>query len=128
MDYYWWIMYYCDLFIDICTPAEVVFFRSAAFSQLPGCFLFIGNIYAGSKALSLLVSAKIWISVSSLYLDWTCNICVHLCWNMLVFAFFLAHSFFLCVTKCLRSPCFSSQNSNSQRGESDFSCWSVGMN
>ncbi|XP_059391285.1 transmembrane protein 241 isoform X2 [Carassius carassius] len=30
------------------------FSRSAAFSQLPGCFLFIGNIYAGSKALSLL--------------------------------------------------------------------------
>ncbi|XP_051969764.1 transmembrane protein 241 [Xyrauchen texanus] len=28
--------------------------RSAAFSQLPGSFLFIGNIYAGSKALSLL--------------------------------------------------------------------------
>uniref|UniRef100_A0A673LZR3 Transmembrane protein 241 n=1 Tax=Sinocyclocheilus rhinocerous TaxID=307959 RepID=A0A673LZR3_9TELE len=35
------------------------FSRSAVFSQLPGCFLFIGNIYAGSKALSLLVSAKI---------------------------------------------------------------------
>ncbi|KAI2648814.1 Transmembrane protein 241 [Labeo rohita] len=30
------------------------FSRSAAFSQLPGSFLFIGNIYAGSKALSLL--------------------------------------------------------------------------
>lgn len=30
------------------------FSRSAAFSQLPGAFLFIGNIYAGSKALSLL--------------------------------------------------------------------------
>uniref|UniRef100_A0A9J8A7L4 Transmembrane protein 241 n=1 Tax=Cyprinus carpio carpio TaxID=630221 RepID=A0A9J8A7L4_CYPCA len=30
------------------------FSRSAAFSQLPGCFLFIGNIYAGSRALSLL--------------------------------------------------------------------------
>ncbi|XP_016314269.1 transmembrane protein 241-like [Sinocyclocheilus anshuiensis] len=30
------------------------FSRSAVFSQLPGCFLFIGNIYAGSKALSLL--------------------------------------------------------------------------
>ncbi|KAF4095630.1 transmembrane protein 241 [Onychostoma macrolepis] len=30
------------------------FSRSAAFSQLPGCFLFIGNIYAGSKALALL--------------------------------------------------------------------------
>ncbi|XP_043082279.1 transmembrane protein 241 [Puntigrus tetrazona] len=30
------------------------FSRYAAFSQLPGCFLFIGNIYAGSKALSLL--------------------------------------------------------------------------
>ncbi|KAA0704506.1 Transmembrane protein 241 [Triplophysa tibetana] len=28
--------------------------RSAVFSQLPGSFLFIGNIYAGSKALSLL--------------------------------------------------------------------------
>ncbi|XP_067291371.1 UDP-N-acetylglucosamine transporter TMEM241 [Pseudorasbora parva] len=30
------------------------FSTSAAFSQLPGSFLFIGNIYAGSKALSLL--------------------------------------------------------------------------
>ncbi|TRY91396.1 hypothetical protein DNTS_013522 [Danionella cerebrum] len=30
------------------------FSRSATFSQLPGCILFIGNIYAGSKALSLL--------------------------------------------------------------------------
>lgn len=35
---------------------DCTLFRSALFSQLPGSFLFIGNIYAGSKALSLLVS------------------------------------------------------------------------
>lgn len=66
MDYYWWIIHfimnYYNLFINICTLAVVIylifFFRSAAFSQLPRCFLFIGNIYVGSKALSLLVSAK----------------------------------------------------------------------
>lgn len=55
-------LYILLCFIVICLLISVVLlcllFRSAAFSQLPGCFLFIGNIYAGSRALSLLVSTK----------------------------------------------------------------------
>lgn len=55
-------LYILLCFIVICLLISVVLlcllFRSTAFSQLPGCFLFIGNIYAGSRALSLLVSTK----------------------------------------------------------------------
>ena len=41
---------FCQLYSDI------VNCRSAALSWLPGSLLFVGNIYAGSRALACLVS------------------------------------------------------------------------
>lgn len=108
--------------IAICLLISVLllwlFFRSAAFSQLPGCFLFIGNIYAGSKALSLLVSAK---NNKSLNMDFSVFSMVglnvhHLCSLMLKHAclcfliyFFSPFLFSSCYKMSQKSLLFSSE-------------------